>query len=90
MLYLVVESFKSQDLIEVSERFQSQGRLMPEGLAYIASWMTCDGSQCYQVMDSPNRQLLDVWISNWSDLVDFQVNQVESSTDFWNRFNKCQ
>lgn len=64
MLFLVIETFKNTNLIDVKERFQTKGRLMPAGLSYVASWMTVDGFQCYQVMDSPSRELLDLWINN--------------------------
>jgi Protein of unknown function (DUF3303) len=87
MIFMVVETFKNSDLIDVRDRFLTQGRLMPEGLTYVNSWMTTDGVQCYQVMDAPSRELLDIWIGNWQDLVDFEVISVESSKDFWNRFN---
>ena len=56
---------------------------MPEGLTYVSSWMTSDGAKCFQVMDSPQRELLDEWIANWNDLVDFEVVSVLSSADFW-------
>lgn len=56
---------------------------MPDGLSYVASWMTLDGSQCYQLMETPTLELLDEWMSNWSDLVNFEVIQVENSSDFW-------
>ena len=65
MVYMVIETFKNPDLLEVRERFLTQGRLMPNGLDYVNSWMTSDGTQCYQVMESPSRELLDIWIGNW-------------------------
>jgi hypothetical protein len=83
MLFMVVETFKNPNLVEVRQRFQSEGRLMPEGLVYVSSWMTIDGSQCYQLIETPTLELLDIWISNWSDLVDFEVTQLETSTEFW-------
>ena len=83
MLFLVIETFKNPNLAEVRERFQTQGRLMPVGLNYVSSWMTVGGDRCYQLMDTPTLELLDIWISNWRDLVDFEVIQVETSADFW-------
>lgn len=85
MLYMVVENFRSGRPDEVSQRFKSRGRLMPDGvpLRYIASWMSVDGSGCYQLMEAPNRSSLDGWIANWSDLVDFEVVEVQTSAEFW-------
>ena len=80
---MVVETFKNPNLVEVGKRFQMDGRFMPEGLKYVSSWMTLDGSQCYQLMETPALELLDIWIANWDDLVDFEVIQVETSVEFW-------
>jgi hypothetical protein len=87
MLYMVIENFEDSNLALVEDRFQSKGRLMPDGLVYVTSWMTNDGSQCYQIMESPSRELLDAWIQNWSDLVDFQVKTIVASAEFWSRRN---
>ena len=80
---MVIETFKNPNLIDVRKRFQNEGRLMPDGLNYVSSWMSIDGTKCYQLMDTPMMELLDAWIANWSDLVDFEVIQVETSADFW-------
>ena len=34
---------------------------------------------CYQVMETENRALLDEWMANWSDIVDFEVHPVITS-----------
>ncbi len=39
MLYMVVEHFKNQDALPVYRRFRQRGRLAPEGLTYVASWV---------------------------------------------------
>lgn len=85
MLYMVIETFRSGDPDEVGARFQARGRLIPEdaGLEYVASWMTADGSRCYQLMNAPSRGSFNGWIANWADLVDFEVVEVKTSADFW-------
>jgi hypothetical protein len=88
MLFMVIETFKNPDLVAVRERFQSEGRLMPAGLTYISSWMTPDGSKCFQLMDSPSQELLEIWFRRWSDLVFFQAITVENSADFWHHWNQ--
>jgi hypothetical protein len=50
--------------------------LAPEGLSYISSWVTESLDRCYQVMETENRALLDQWIANWYDVVDFEVHPV--------------
>jgi hypothetical protein len=83
MLFLVIERFRNRDPKPVGERFQSQGRMMPEGLVYHASWVEVNGARCYQIMEAPRPELLDQWIAHWQDLVDFEVVPVLTSSEFW-------
>ena len=75
-LYMVVEKFRNGDALPVYRRFRDHGRLAPEGLSYISSWVTESLDRCYQVMETENRALLDQWIANWNDVVDFEVHLV--------------
>ena len=84
MLYMVIESFR--DLRPVSERFQQSGRMLPDGLIYHASWMEQSGRRCFQLMETSQPELLDVWMSRWQDLMDFEVTPVATSADFWARY----
>lgn len=81
MLYMVVEHFKNQDATPVYRRFQERGRLAPEGLSYLSSWVDESLHCCFQLMETDNRSLLDEWIANWNDLVDFEVFPVMTSTE---------
>lgn len=78
MLYLIVENFRS-DPVSVYRRFRDQGRLAPEGLRYVQSWVTEDFQRCYQIMECDDPQLLQQWIDRWSDLVDFEIVPVMTS-----------
>jgi len=80
-LYMVVEHFKRGDAVPVYRRFQDRGRLAPEGLIYVSSWVDTKFERCYQVMETDDRQLLDDWMANWSDLVDFEVYPVMTSAE---------
>jgi hypothetical protein len=55
--------------------------MMPEGVEYRGSWVTSNLRRCYQVMECADRRLLDEWIANWSDIVDFEVIPVVTSTE---------
>jgi hypothetical protein len=81
MIYLVIESFKDGDAAPVYRRFRDHGRLAPPGLEYVASWVTLDLARCFQVMQCPDRALLDEWMAKWSDLVDFEVVPVMTSAE---------
>lgn len=79
MLFIVVEHFKNNDAVPVYRRFRDRGRLAPEGLHYISSWVDEKLERCFQIMETDERGLLDEWIANWSDIVDFEVIPVLSS-----------
>ena len=85
MLFMVIERFKNGDAGLVGERFRRQGRMLPEGVAYHASWMDSSGARCFQIMEAPHVDSLAPWISRWDDLVDFEIVPVLTSADFWSR-----
>jgi hypothetical protein len=79
MLYMVIETFRGGDAVPVYRRFRDHGRLAPEGLRYVASWVTEDLRRCYQVMECDDAALLERWMAAWRDLVDFEVLPVVTS-----------
>lgn len=79
--YMVVEHFKGGDAVPVYRRFRDRGRLAPDGLSYLSSWVDVNLKRCYQLMETDDRDLLDQWLAAWSDLVDFEVHQVMSSAE---------
>jgi hypothetical protein len=81
MRYVVIEHFHDGDPLPVYRRFRDCGRLAPEGLVYVASWVTTDLRHCYQVMEADDRALLDAWIAQWADIVDFEVIPVVTSAE---------
>jgi hypothetical protein len=80
-LYMVVEHFKNGDAVPVYRRFRDSGRLAPEGLSYLSSWVDTKLERCYQVMATDNPALLEQWIEAWRDLVDFEVHPVITSAE---------
>jgi len=78
-LYMVVEHFK--DAPAVYRRFREHGRLAPDGLRYVSSWVEENLARCFQIMETDDRELLEQWIANWSDLVDFEVHPVVTSAE---------
>ena len=80
-LYMVIERFRHSDAVPVYRRFRERGRMAPEGLNYITSWVDEDLATCWQVMETADRALLDQWMANWKDLVDFEVHRVTTSKE---------
>jgi hypothetical protein len=85
MLFMVIERFKNGDAKPIGERFRRSGRMLPEEVAYHASWVDSTGTVCFQIMEAPKREALDPWIQHWSDLVDFEIVPVQTSAKFWAR-----
>ena len=80
-LYMLVEHFKNKDAVSVYRRFRDRGRMVPEGVVYVSSWVDQNLERCYQLMETGDRILLDKWIANWSDLIDFEVYPVMTSKE---------
>lgn len=78
---MVTESFKGGDPVPVYRRFAERGRMAPEGLHYVSSWIDERLHRCYQLMETENSALIDRWIANWSDIVDFEVCRVIGSEE---------
>jgi uncharacterized protein DUF3303 len=81
MQFVIIEKFRGGDPVPVYRRFRDRGRLAPDGLRYVASWVTEDLTRCYQVMECDDRALLDEWIANWKDIVDFEVMPAMTSAE---------
>ena len=80
-LYMIVEHFKNKDAVPVYRRFRDRGRMAPEGLFYISSWVDDKLERCYQLMETHDRRLLDDWMAHWSDLIDFEIHPVIPSQE---------
>jgi len=81
VLYMVVENFRNGDPVPVYRRFRERGRLAPEGVIYVSSWVDEKLEKCFQLMETDNRRLLDEWMEHWTDLVEFEVYAVVSSAE---------
>jgi hypothetical protein len=81
LLYMIIEHFKNRNPVPVYRRFRDHGRLAPEGLQYVSSWVDEELERCFQLMETDDRKLLDEWIANWSDIVEFEIFPVISSKE---------
>jgi hypothetical protein len=85
MLFMVIEHFKDGDPRPVGVRFRRNGRMLPDGVTYHASWIEPTRLRCFQVMEAATPELLQEWVRRWDDLVDFEIVPVLTSSDFWAR-----
>jgi Protein of unknown function (DUF3303) len=81
VLFMVIEHYRDGDPVPVYRRFRERGRLTPDGVEYVASWVDEPMARCFQVMEATDRALIDDWISHWTDLVDFEVIPVMTSAE---------
>jgi hypothetical protein len=79
MYYMVIEHFHPGKVKELYQRFAEKGRMLPEGVQYINSWINEEITVCYQVMEADSADKLHAWIAHWKDLADFEVIPVISS-----------
>jgi hypothetical protein len=86
MLFMVIERFKNRDAEPVYRRFREQGRMMPEGLQYVASWIEENFDRCFQVMECEDPKLFELWTAKWRDLMDFEIVPVVSSQEAAEKF----
>ena len=78
-LYMVVEHYR--DPVAVYRRFRDKGRMAPEGLSYVSSWVDERLERCFQIMETGEPHLLDRWMDNWKDIVEFEVYPVITSRE---------
>ena len=78
---MVIETFKTPGAIDVYRRARDKGRMLPDGLEYVSSWIGFDFKRCWQLMKTEKKELLQEWIDHWSDLVEFEIIAVQTSSE---------
>ncbi|MEM7528184.1 MAG: DUF3303 family protein [Pseudomonadota bacterium] len=75
--FMVVERFRDGCLGAAYDRFRTEGRHLPPGLHYLNSWLDRDAAICFQLMETDDPDLFPIWFAHWSDLVEFELHEVE-------------
>jgi hypothetical protein len=73
MLFMVVEDFRNRDRKAIYRRFRDKGRMAPEGLQFVNSWMSADMSRCFQLMETDDVTLFQKWVAEWCDIGEFEI-----------------
>jgi hypothetical protein len=81
MLYMVIERFKEGAAPQIYDRLRDKGRMMPDGLEYVSSWIDLDFRRCWQLMRTDDESLFRRWIENWNDLMEFDVVPIRTSAE---------
>ncbi len=74
--YMVIENYREGCFEKIYDRFHKHDRMLPDGLFFIESWLKNNGKRCFQLMETGNPELFKTWITNWEDLVDFEVVEI--------------
>lgn len=79
---MIIEKFKDNDMVPVYQRLQDRGRMFPQGLKYVDSWIEPNFSRCFQLVKCNDLRLLQEWILNWRGLgATFEIIPVVSSKE---------
>jgi hypothetical protein len=81
MLFMVIERFRPGRAPDVYRRFRDRGRLAPEGLRYVSSWVDLKFERCFQVMEADSETLFREWTLSWEDLIEFEIVAVRTSSE---------
>lgn len=81
MLFMVIERFKNRDARAVYARAREKGRMIPDGVTYVSSWVETNFDRCFQLMETDDATLLEAWADNWRDLVEFEMVPVVTSAE---------
>ena len=81
MLFMVIERFKNRDAAAIYRRFQERGRMMPDGLTYVGSWIEANFDRCFQLMECDDARLFQQWVAEWQDLMECEIVPVVPSQE---------
>ena len=82
MLFMVIESFRDNDMVPVYQHLREGGRSLPEGLEYVDSWVEANFSRCFQLMRCDDLRLIQAWILEWRNCgVAFEIVPVVASAE---------
>jgi hypothetical protein len=79
MLFMVIERYRDGQAPAVYRRFRDRGRMAPEGVRYVSSWVDLEFRRCFQVMEAADEAMVRQWTKHWDDLVDFEIVPVRTS-----------
>ena len=80
MLFMVIENFRGEAVKAVYRRFAAKGRMLPDGVHCVSSWVAADLSRCFQLMEAEEVVLLQQWVAAWADLADLEIVPVAPGT----------
>jgi len=80
VLFMVIEHYRG-NVEAIYRRAEEAGRMLPDGVRYLDSWVDVGMSRCFQLVSAADPALLARWTARWADLVDFEIVPVVTSAD---------
>jgi hypothetical protein len=62
-----------QNAKAVYRRFREERRLMPDGMTFVGSRAAADLDRCFRLMEFDDVTLLQRWVAEWFDLIEFEI-----------------
>lgn len=87
MLFMVIERFRDHNAVAVYRRYHERGRMFPQGMKYIDSWVEPNFDRCFQLMECADPDLFEQWTVHWQDLVEFEIVPVVTSKEARNEIS---
>lgn len=82
MLFMIIERFRNNDMVPIYKRLRDEGRMLPEGLRYVDSWVEANFGRCFQLMECDDLRLIQEWVLKWRGSgVEFEIVPVVKSTE---------
>lgn len=82
MLFMVIERFQNDDMLPAYQRIREAGRMLPDGLKYVGSWIEPSFARCFQLMECDDARLLQQWVLMWRGCgVSFEIVPVVPSKE---------
>ena len=82
MLFMVIEYFRDGDPVPAYRNLRDRGRVLPDGLEYVDSWIEANFGRCFQLMRTDDALLLQQWVLHWRGTgVTFEIVPIVPSTD---------
>ena len=89
MFFMVIEKFRKGEQKRIYQRFETRGRMLPDGLKFVDSWIDASFNSCFQLMECDDLCLMQAWIAKWNDLVDFEVIPIAPSKKTKEMMKQC-
>ena len=81
MLFMVIEHIRPGQAPAVYRRFRERGRMAPQGVTYVSSWVDMEFRRCFQLMEADSEAALREWTIHCEDLVEFEIVPVRTSAE---------